>query len=324
MAETTGISWCDSTFNPWRGCAKVSPGCAHCYAETMSGRNPAVLGEWGPNGVRVIASESYWRQPVTWNRKAERAGLRARVFCASLADVFEDRPDLDAPRARLLELINFTESLDWLLLTKRPENVILLLERCFRLCGLDTLQMVEDWCKGRPPPNVWLGVSVEDQQRADERIPHLLRTPAAVRFLSAEPLLGPVDLRGWLTDGGCYGPGSPAQEFAGKPQIDWLIVGGESGPGARPCRVEWVRSVVEQCRAAGVACFVKQLGSNPTWTYWAGKPMVPIEQPYCATSHEYPDGIQAKTRLRDKKGGGPSEWPEDLRVREFPRTKGVL
>jgi len=174
MGERTDIQWCDHTFNPWRGCQRVSPGCHNCYAETLSRRNPKVLGEWGPTGLRAIASESYWKQPLAWDRAAKKAGERRRVFCASLADVFEDHPGLEAPRARLWEIVDATPNLDWLVLTKRPENI-----------G----DMVPDVWNETPPGHLWLGVSCEDQPRADERIWRLLQTPAAVRFVSAEPLL---------------------------------------------------------------------------------------------------------------------------------------
>jgi protein gp37 len=127
MGANSKIQWTNHTFNPWRGCSKVSAGCQHCYAEAMSRRNPAVLGEWGPKGTRVVAAEAMWRQPLKWDRDAQAAGVRARVFCASLADVFEDRADLETPRHELLRLIDSTRSLDWLLLTKRPENVLRLI-----------------------------------------------------------------------------------------------------------------------------------------------------------------------------------------------------
>lgn len=262
MAETTEIAWCDATFNPWRGCTKVSPGCTNCYAEAMSHRNPKVLGEWGPNGARVIASEPYWRQPLKWDREARAAGERRRVFCASLADVFEERPELIVPRQRLFQLIGRTPNLDWLLLTKRPEVAV---ENWPLWAGYwassrdaETIQKVGETFI---LPNVWLGVSVEDQARADERIPLLLQVPAAVRFLSVEPLLGPIDLSECL---GLNVRCSPFPDSSGNVDIpsgsfvDWVIVGGESGHDARPCRVEWVRSIVDQCRAAGAPCFVKQ------------------------------------------------------------------
>jgi protein gp37 len=235
VGKETGIEWCDHTFNPWRGCTKVSAGCAHCYAEATSRRNPAILGEWGPLGRRVVAVESGWAKPPAWDRDAARDGERRRVFCASLADVFEDRPELVGPRSRLFALIEGCRHLDWLLLTKRPGGIM---DR-LRECGDPPGGLASQWLAGDPPANVWLGTSIEDQGRADERIPILLAIPAAVRFLSVEPLLGPIDF----------------PTLAG---ISWTIVGGESGPGARPCDVGWVRSIVGQCRSAGVAPFVKQ------------------------------------------------------------------
>src|SRR5689334_23137746 len=136
MSENSKIEWTHHTFNPWRGCARVSPGCEHCYAETWAKRNPAQFGTWGATGTRVVASDAMWREPLKWDRKAAAAGERHRVFCASLADVGEDRLDLMVPRRRLCELIVDTPNLDWLLLTKRPENLARLfpqqiLERCW-------------------------------------------------------------------------------------------------------------------------------------------------------------------------------------------------
>ncbi len=245
MAETSKIEWTHATFNPWRGCSKVSPGCAKCYAETMSLRNPAVLGKWGDNGTRIIASESYWRQPLKWDREAAAAGERRRVFCASLADVFEERRELIEPRQRLFELIGQTPNLDWLLLTKRPQVAVdhWPLWAGFALGGAIRKHLPIDGLlrNNLVIPNVWLGVSVEDQQRADERIPLLLQTPAAVRFLSVEPLLGPI-------------------EFSDVNGIHWIIVGGESGAGARPMHPWWAQSIRDQCQAAGIAFFFKQWG----------------------------------------------------------------
>ena len=307
MAETK-IEWADYTFNPWRGCAKVSPGCAHCYAETWSHRNPALLGEWGPGGQRVIAAESYWRQPLKWDRAARKAGERRRVFCASLADVFEDRPELDAPLARLLATIDDTQALDWLLLTKRPELFRKRLRAAIgqmprrgtrgpftgpRWNAVDWLQGGEPSGRGYPP-NVWLGVSVEDQQRAGERIPRLLEIPAAVRFLSCEPLLEPLDLTKWLAPAAL-----PLPEPPGDPLLDWVIVGGESGRKARRCNLAWIRSIRDQCQDAGVACFIKQLGY-----VWHSDDPIDLLHPWPGRG--------------DPKGGDPSEWPEDLRVRQFP------
>jgi protein gp37 len=225
MGKKTNIGWTHHTFNPWRGCAKVSPGCAHCYAEAMAKRDPAILGTWGKEGRRIIASESSdtgWRAPVKWNRAAEQDGQRRRVFCASLADVFEDRPDLVAPRARLFRLIRQTPSLDWLLLTKWAERIGALLP--------------PDWCDGYP--NVWLGVSIESNDFAG-RADHLRAIPAAVRFISYEPALGPLD----------------RLDLAG---LDWVIYGGESGPKRREEDKQWARDMRDRCRAAGVKFFHKQ------------------------------------------------------------------
>ena len=341
MGADSAIEWTHHTFSPWRGCTKVSPGCEHCYAETLSKRNPSALGTWGPGGTRVVAAESYWRQPLRWNRDAAAAGDRRRVFCASLADVFEDwrghvldaqgnvlwrnpqgdviragltpvgnpiaqgyRPaTLDDVRRRLFRLIEQTPHLDWLLLTKRPEAIGRL------WAARDSLG------DGRVLRNLWLGTTCEDQRRADERIPHLLAVPAAVRFLSVEPLLGPVVLP--LRCEKC-GYARIDQETLGDhylcrgavPGIDWVIVGGESGPGARTCEVAWIRDVVRQCREASVPVFVKQVGSSPRGGGDVG-----------------PDGIErcerwsSFTRPADAKGGDPQEWPSDLRVREFPREE---
>lgn len=298
MGAETKIEWCHRTFNPWWGCTKVSPGCAKCYAETFAKRVGQSV--WGENAPRRFFGEKHWREPEAWDRAAAKAGERHRVFCASMADVFEDRRDLDDHRVRLFDLIRRTPHLDWLLLTKRPEDVVALLERAMACMGVDvdTRNMLSLWWQdGEPPTNVWLGTTVEDQRAADERIPLLLETPAAVRFLSVEPLLGPVDLD--LAE---------RNHKAGE-TISWVIVGGESGPGARPCDVSWIRSVVEQCRAAGTPCFVKQLGAQP---YSA----------YDVINGGVKRGEQRSPfALRDRKGGDPSEWPEDLRVREFPEVR---
>lgn len=337
MGSQTGIAWTDHTFNPWRGCTKVSAGCANCYAEKMSHRNPAVLGEWGPNGTRAMATAKYWAQAFAWDRAAERDGVRRKVFCASLADVFEDRPELEAQRDRLHATIALTPNLDWLLLTKRPGEA----RRYYREHGLygRVLRAAEEFRQAMPRlgrigisdpvsphgrANRWLGTSVEDQATADARIPILLDTPAAVRFVSYEPALGKVSfdrlatgelgrldaLRGYyFVDG--------RNEPISTPRLNWLIVGGESGPKARPFDVAWARSVVAQCKAAGVACFVKQLGARPI-------PLTPMRLPsfnaFSGRRHRgwIEDGPHA---ISDRAGAAPAEWPEDLRVREFPRLR---
>lgn len=299
MGENSEIAWTHHTFNPWWGCARVSPGCEHCYAEQLAVVRRK-LPVWGVNADRKPMSEAYWRQPLKWNRDAEKAGERRRVFCASMADVFERLPisanasarkTIEAGRLRLWHLIRETPWLDYLLLTKRPQNVAGLVP------GPWMNPEVASW-----PSNVWLGVTAEDQKRADERIPILLSIPARVRFVSYEPALGPVDFAACLHIG---------HEWCGRPTVDWIIVGGESGAKARPFDLAWARSTVRQCHAAGVACFVKQMGARAF-------EMFPPQM--------YPDDVSRwhaqvprERAFLDAKGGDPSEWPEDLRVREFPR-----
>ena len=296
MGQATKIEWCDHTFNPWWGCIRVSPGCEHCYAETFAKRTGHDV--WGPaktTGRRML-SESYWRGPEKWNAKAAADGVRRRVFCASMADVFEDHPALPEPRARLFDLIEDTPHLDWLLLTKRPENMN-------RMAPLR-------WA-GRWPANVWAGCSVEDQKRADERLPHLLGVPARIRFLSCEPLVGPVEFSDVTHRSDCVSVwGKPA--LAG---IHWVIVGGESGPGARSMDVAWARSIVAQCRGAGVAPFVKQLGARP---HDSKDQDGRCDCPQWTERCEAPGHATGWMRLRDPKGGDWNEWPANLRVREWP------
>lgn len=266
MTKNSNIEWTHHTFNPWRGCSKVSQGCKHCYADTMSHRNPAVLGIWGKNGSRPIAAESYWKQPLAWNKAAEKAGERHRVFCASLADVFEGPETMpsdaveavNAARARLFDLIKATPHLDWLLLTKRPENIAAMLPA--------------DWGSGYA--NVWLGTSVENQEVADHRIPILTEVPATVRFLSCEPLLGPLDIEELLTLE-YYVPESQLEHFADsgaryEQLIHWIIVGGESGTDARPMNPRWVRGILNQCIESDVAFFFKQWGEWFPWSEGTG------------------------------------------------------
>jgi protein gp37 len=318
MAENSTIQWTHHTFNPWRGCTKVSPGCANCYAEAGSRRNPAVLGVWGAAGRRSVAAESYWDGPPRWARAAALAGERHRVFCASLADVFEGRDtmpretwyDVEAARARLFRLIDATPELDWLLLTKRPENVADMWHSYCPSVGSQSWGHSSLTRRRFRRENVWLGCSVEDQERAEERIPHLLRCRdlARVLYLSCEPLLGEVDLTNpyfGLFDErprdslDLYDlPGGEPDELpcpVKKRLLDWVIVGGESGPLARPFALEWCASLVRQCAAAGVPCFVKQMGHRPTAE---GELM----------------------HLGADKGGDPGEWPQALRVRQFPEA----
>lgn len=254
MGAQTAIAWTDRTFNPWIGCARVSPGCANCYAETLTKRTG--MAKWGVNGTRTVTSNSYWRQPLKWDRAAVDAGRPALVFCASLADVFERRHDVHDARQRLFELIEQTPHLIWQLLTKRPENV------------RDMVPV--RWLLGDPgwPSNVWIGTTVEDQQRADERIPWLLDVPAPVRFLSCEPLLGHVDLSDYAPIGYTiptdYETGTD-YDIDRSGAVDWVIIGGESGPHHRKLNLDDARDLVHQCEAWDIPVFFKQIGgARPT------------------------------------------------------------
>jgi len=234
MGKNSQIEWTHHTFNPWWGCQKVSPACDHCYAELWAKRMGHSL--WGTDSPRRFFSDSHWREPLIWDEEARDSGVRHRVFCASMADVFEHRADLKPQRVRLWELIDKTPNLDWLLLTKRRQNIA-------RIAPWGN-----DW-----PVNVWLGTSVENQSLAEKRLPFLLKNPAKVRFLSCEPLLGPVDLRHWFKKDKFY-------------SIDWIIVGGESGGSSRPMHPDWVSGLLHQCQTFNVPFHFKQ------WGQWVPAP----------------------------------------------------
>lgn len=248
MAENTGIEWADHTFNPWVGCSKVSPACDHCYAESWAKRTGA--GEWG--GPRRRTSTANWQLPLKWNRLSAQwvanGGRRTRVFCASLADVFDNQVP-DDWRKELFELIRLTPSLDWLLLTKRPQNIIRMVRSHGSVAGNGTRYL---------PDNVQLGTTIEDQKRADLNLPALLKCRpelgARVLFVSVEPMLGPIEL-----SQACAGY---MQDFAamGSAYLQWVICGGESGSGARPMHPDWARGLRDQCAAAGVPFLFKQWG----------------------------------------------------------------
>lgn len=328
----TAIQWCHHTFNAWIGCTKVSPGCKNCYAEALDRRWGNA--RWGKGAARERTSATYWRGPLSWNARAAKAGERHRVFCASLADVFDTEVNPQW-RVELLHLIlNKTPHLDWLLLTKRPENILPLLEQVWMANQTGTTDEVRAWLDGTPPKNVWLGTTVEDQQRARERIPQLLQVPAAVHFLSCEPLLERVDLRPYLSlPSRVVVPDSVPVKYMRIPHIDWVIVGGESGPGARPFNAGWARHVVAQCRAERTAVFVKQLGANVRtrnddlltsdyaengW-FLSNHDRLEVEENLGGYRDDY-QGAEVRIRLKDRAGGDPAEWPNDLRVREFPRA----
>lgn len=239
MGKNSKIAWTDHTFNPWWGCTRVSAGCEHCYAAGMAKR----LGyDVWDNGLRRLFGNKHWQEPLAWNASAAAAGQRHRVFSGSMCDVCEatGSAELDVPRERLWDLIDQTPNLDWVLVTKRPENMPTLAPSA--------------WSTGWPK-NVWAIATVENQAVAFSRILSLLRVPSVVRGLSIEPMLGPVDLRNFRFD-----VDSVSTRWDSLTVLDWIIVGGESGPNARPMHPEWVRSLRDQCQEAGVPFFFKQWG----------------------------------------------------------------
>jgi protein gp37 len=339
----TTIQWTDVSWNPVTGCSKVSQGCRNCYAEQLAPR--VFAGQTVRERISPIVDESSYKtrlrrftdvrchedrldKPLSWRKPRT-------VSVNSMGDLFHE----DVPKEFILDVfavMALANTHTFQVLTKRPQRMhellsdmdgtrLLMHADCERTARWGQDSLLSRWSHARrmtsdvdpwPLPNVWLGVSVEDQATADERIPILLDTPAAVRFVSCEPLLGPVDLCDIVTTEGCaelhrdalYCDVNPADDAGwwGR-TLDWVLVGGESGPKARPCDVGWIRSIVQQCKTAGVPCFVKQLGFVP-----------------------YVDGVQMRvwspdsrgrsrvTWPKSKKGGDPSEWPEDLRVREYP------
>ena len=229
--EDSKIEWTTHTFNPWIGCTKVSAGCDHCYAEELNTRHK--WSGWGPKGKRVRTAANSWARPAVWNRKAVETGIRARVFCASLADVFDHEAPAGA-REGLFALIRATPMLDWQLLTKRPQNFQKFLPA--------------DWGGGYK--NVWLGISAENQKTYDLRWPVLRDTPSQLRFVSYEPALGRLSI---------MEPANAKAEWARLP--DWVIWGGESGPDARPMEIGWARKITAECVGNLIPVFGKQWGS---------------------------------------------------------------
>lgn len=259
----TAIPWCHYTFNPWWGCWKIGPGCKFCYADALDHRWG--FNHWGKGADRRHMSEQHWKKPEKWMREALAAGERRRVFCASMGDLFEPRPDLNARRGRTFKLMRATSpALDWLTLTKRLSSVAELAP--------------DDWMRDGWPPHVWSGATVVNDDEAQAFAPIHLSIPAR-RFLSLEPLLAPVDLGPWLIRGG--------------PGVEWVIVGGESGPQARPFDLRWALDIRDQARAAGIAFFFKQAGDRPVID---GKPL-PSMGPM---------------------GKAPELWPVELQRQDFP------
>ena len=264
--KNTKIEWCDHTFNPWIGCTKVSPACDHCYAENLMDNRMRVV-RWGAGQPRKRTSARNWNDPLRWNSEAERLGIRYRVFCASLADVFDNEVP-PAWRAELFALISMTPHLDWLLLTKRIGNV----QKMIEAPGMDKRGLA---------PNVWLGITVSDQTEADRDIPKLLATPAVIRWLSLEPLLGPVVLP-FDRVGHWNAIATRNDQPWAATGIDWVIVGGESGAHARPMHPNWVRSLRDQCATASVPFLFKQ------WGAW---------RPICQGGGDWYDALYSSNRV---------------------------
>ena len=342
MSQSSNIEWTDTTWNCLVGCTRVSAGCDLCYAAQLAATRLKHRPEY--QGLAVITASGRpaftgtvrflnerLNDPLHWRKPR-------RVFVNSMSDLFHDQVT-DDQLDRIFAVMALTPRHIYQVLTKRPERMLEYFhdgragavaaetgsgpdgDRNWPFIRPDDLG--DRW----PLPNVWLGVSVENQETAEERIPLLLQTPAAVRWISAEPLLGPIDLRTVVRRAGQY---TEADRFL--PGLDWVVAGGESGPQARPCDVDWIRSIVQQCQEAGVPVFVKQLGAWvsgewPTDERGHCRPQVNrwlfpdgmVWVPGIIGDHNYtrPDGAIA-CGLGDRKGGTPSEWPDDLRVREFP------
>jgi protein gp37 len=318
------IEWTEESWNPVRGCSRVSPGCEHCYAERQAIRHAGVgdsyeglvrLGKHGPVWTgKVITIPKKLAEPFGWKRPR-------KVFVNSMSDLFHEDVPFEFIGA-VFGVCAATPSHIYQILTKRSKRLRLFFEWLATqpsgadgrntwdgafACAYAARSVLSERqheiarFQGWPLPNVWLGVSCEDQARADERIPDLLAAYAAVRFVSYEPALGPVDFSPYLppTAGTCGISGLPCRHSLAhdKAALDWIIVGGESGPGARPFDIRWAEAVIEQCQKTGVACFVKQLGNDP----------------------RRPDGVPYPTE--DVKGGNMDEWPEALRVRQYPEAR---
>jgi protein gp37 len=342
VSESTKIQWCDHTANFWSGCTKVSPGCAHCYAEARDKRHMIEkVDHWGPGAPR-LKSKSAVKDCLRWNKKpwicshcghswagemsrpdptcpkcdVSHMGHRARVFSLSLGDWLDSEAPIEW-LAEMMDMIRQCKNLDFLLCTKRPElwSRRIREARNFLTSGgdADTALMLHNWLPhpetpgmpataGTPPHNIWILTSTENQEQLEKRVPQLLKIPAVVHGLSCEPLLGPICFGGerieWLS------PFHETDAMLNKtPRIDWIIAGGESGPSARPCNLEWLQDIQEQCAMSSVAYFCKQLGSSARISF----------------NNEVGELTStALLHLKDKKGGDPSEWPADMDVRQWP------
>jgi protein gp37 len=341
--STSNIEWTEQTWNPVAGCSLVSPGCTNCYAMRMAARLVTMGQAKYAGTTHKVNGHHVWTGKINLDPEALMIPLKRKKpttwFVNSMSDLFHEEVDSDFID-QVFAVMAMTPRHTYQILTKRPERMAEYLDTsglnpeedypdadyrsrpghkqetirdiALTMCSeLNPVPSLFEW----PLPNIWLGTSVENQKYADERIPHLLRCPAAVRFLSVEPLLGAVDL-----SVGHVLKREPECDLCEGPTIDWVIVGGESGPGARPMNIEWARSIVRQCQVAGVACFVKQLGAVPIQRCGnCGHDVGKVRGGYvdvCGPGHAQLLG-EVKA-IQDSKGGDMDQWPLDLRIRQFP------
>lgn len=319
MGKETAISWCDHTFNPWWGCTKVSPACDNCYAERDAKRYSPGQPLWGTHAPRRFFGFSHWKSPTSWDAAARRAGVRRRVFCASMADVFENHPDVATSRETLFDVIRATPNLDWLLLTKRVGNI----ER----------MLPADWGDGYP--NVWLGFSAVTQEELNRDVPKIVRIPAAVRFASLEPQLELLSFTDIPASRGqepcCGGRNHPECAWChgtgvrNRHPLDWVIQGGESGPYARPIHVDWIRLMRDECDQVNVPYHFKQ------WGEWISSDHLPPEQEMTSKLRAHWNGgdwsvDEGTDILHDgdhvKVGKAlAGDWIDGKQWKQFPRSK---
>lgn len=340
MSEKSKISWTDSTINFWSGCTKVSAGCAHCYAEARDARMLQEKVIHFGKGAPRLKSKSAVKEALRLNAKpwicdlcggsfsedqkrehecVDRGGSqmpfhRRRIFSLSLGDWLDDEVPTEW-LAEMLDTVRRCDQVTWILCSKRWENFTPRLTDVMRWYedhppatnGDKTWLWILDWISTDKIPSNIIGLcSVENQAMADERIPQFLKVPLACRGLSLEPLIGSVDLTKWIEF-------QEPQDGGRAYKLDWLIIGGESGDKARPCNVDWIRSLVQQGRAAGVPVFVKQMGANPVMDFST------VTSDFIEKRGENATPIG----LIDKKGGNPAEWPADLRVQNWPNLQSI-